>query len=98
MEPLYSGSICVVGGCGHVGLPLAVALAASGAEVTAYDTNSHAVAIVNKVIVPFFEEGLDDLLVRELGGGRFKASDDIGLVPASEIVIIVIGTPVILLC
>jgi UDP-N-acetyl-D-mannosaminuronic acid dehydrogenase len=94
VEPLYSGSICVVGGCGHVGLPLAVALAASGAEVTAYDTNSHAVSIVNKGIVPFFEEGLDDLLVQELGVGRFKASDDIGLVPTSEIVIIVIGTPV----
>ena len=94
MKQQFLGSICVVGGCGHVGLPLAVALAASGAHVTAYDTNTYSVSQINEGNVPFFEDGLDVLLRQELGRNHFVASTDIGSVGASEIIIVVIGTPV----
>ena len=94
MKQQFLGSICVVGGCGHVGLPLAVALAASGAHVTAYDTNTYSVSQINEGNVPFFEDGLDVLLRQELDRNHFVASADIGSVGASEIIIVVIGTPV----
>ena len=35
--------ICVVGGCGHVGLPLAIAFADRGLRVSIYDINEQAV-------------------------------------------------------
>ena len=47
--------IAVVGGCGHVGLPLAVSLADAGAMVKSFDINPHAVGMVNEGKPPFFE-------------------------------------------
>ena len=45
----------VLGGCGHVGLPLGLVLARSGARVALYDTNAEAVAMVRSGQVPFDE-------------------------------------------
>jgi len=87
-------NVAVVGGCGHVGLPLAVALSASGSSVVAFDTNALSVESVNLGKPPFFETGLNDLLNQELGSGRFVASTDIRKIEQSHIVIVVIGTPV----
>ena len=86
--------IVVVGGCGHVGLPLALSLAKTDLFVSAFDINQNAVEKVNRGQVPFFEEGLDDLLKSELSTGRFKATTDAEVISQSQVVIIVIGTPV----
>ncbi len=87
-------SVTVVGGCGHVGLPLGVSLSAIGFSVTALDTNSRAVDEINAGNVPFFEEGLDALLQQELKSKRFRATTDKASLTASEVVVVVIGTPV----
>ena len=42
----------VIGGCGHVGLPLAIALASRGARVGIYDVSQAAVDTVNADDVP----------------------------------------------
>lgn len=94
MTSTNSLHVVVVGGCGHVGLPLSVALSATGIHVRAYDTNSRNVHMVNDGKIPFFEDGLHELLNQELESGRFEATSDIGVIKESEIVIIVIGTPV----
>src|ERR1019366_1782006 len=39
----YSRDVVVIGGCGHVGLPLAIALADRGATVAIYDVSTAAV-------------------------------------------------------
>ena len=39
--------VVVIGGCGHVGLPLALAFADRGARVGIYDVSEAAVATVN---------------------------------------------------
>jgi UDP-N-acetyl-D-mannosaminuronic acid dehydrogenase len=93
IKPHLQG-VCVVGGCGHVGLPLAVALSASGTYVTAYDTNALSVSEVSKGDAPFFELGLSDLMKQEIVSGRFIATTNIDSVKTSEIIIVVIGTPV----
>ena len=36
----FEYDVCVVGGCGHVGLPLALTFADSGLNVSIYDTKA----------------------------------------------------------
>ena len=47
--------ICVVGGCGHVGLPLAITFADRGLKVSVYDIDERAVATVRSGRMPFLE-------------------------------------------
>lgn len=94
MSARGASSVTVVGGCGHVGLPLAVVLASTGLSVISLDTNSESVELVNSGATPFHEDGLADLLGQELSSGRFRAQTDKAVVSRSEIIIIVIGTPV----
>ena len=86
--------VVVIGGCGHVGLPLALAFADRGARVGIYDVSEAAVATVNSGRMPFAEPGADEVLSRMLGAGRLEASADPAIVATAEHVIVVIGTPV----
>ncbi len=84
--------IAVVGGCGHVGLPLAASLAESGASVVAFDINTQAVELVNSGKAPFYEEFLDEAIARCLGS-TFLASTDVASIVESDVVIMIVGTP-----
>jgi UDP-N-acetyl-D-mannosaminuronic acid dehydrogenase len=86
--------VVVIGGCGHVGLPLALAFADRGARVGIYDVSETAVAMVNAGRMPFAEPGADEVLHRVLGAGRLEASADPAIVGTAEHVVVVIGTPV----
>jgi UDP-N-acetyl-D-mannosaminuronic acid dehydrogenase len=86
--------VVVIGGCGHVGLPLALAFADRGAKVAIYDLSEAAVARVNSGQMPFAEPGADEVLHRVLGAGRLEASTDAAIVGSAEYVVVVIGTPV----
>lgn len=81
-----------MGGCGHVGLPLAASLAESGASVVAFDINSQAVELVNSGKAPFYEEFLDEAIVKCLGS-TFLASTDVASIVESDVVIMIVGTP-----
>ena len=89
-----AGEIVVVGGCGHVGLPLAMALADRGARVTAFDINPVAVELVNSGQMPFLEPGAEEVMTRIVGSGRFQATTDPRAVSEAEVLIVVVGTPV----
>ena len=84
--------IVVVGGCGHVGLPLAVSLASTGPVVTAFDINPTAVSIVNEGNAPFFEDGLD-AGIRETVGKTFFATTEGAVIHSADVVIMIVGTP-----
>ena len=62
--------VVVIGGCGHVGLPLALAFADRGANVAIYDVSEAAVAAVNSGQMPFAEPGADEVLQRVLAEGK----------------------------
>src|SRR5438477_5956707 len=94
MPDQVSRDVVVIGGCGHVGLPLAIAFADRGARVGIYDVSEAAVATVNSGQMPFAEPGADEALSRVLGAGRLVASADPAIVATAEHVIVVIGTPV----
>ncbi len=84
----------IVGGCGHVGLPLAIAFAERGARVAVYDIDPVAVAEVGNGRMPFQERGATALLERAVGAGRLLASTDPAIVSTAEYVVVVVGTPV----
>ncbi len=87
-------SIVVVGGCGRVGLPLSIAFADQGCRVTLYDVNEAAVAMINEGQMPFLEEGAEKLLQRVVDNKQLWASSDPSVISESDVVIVVIGTPV----
>ena len=86
--------VSVVGGCGHVGLPLAMALADKGCDVVSYDINPVAVDMVNSGQMPFMEPDSGPVMARILEKGTFRASTDPTVISESNILIVVVGTPV----
>src|SRR5205823_7970214 len=90
----FARDIVVIGGCGHVGLPLAVAFAARGLRVGIYDISEPAVACVNSARMPFAESGAEALLEGAIAAGTLEASTDPAIVSTGEHVLVVIGTPV----
>lgn len=89
----FRHDVCVVGGCGHVGLPLSITLADRGLTVSIYDVNDAAVAQVRAGVMPFLEEGAAPILKRVIGRTLHVANDP-GLVGQARHVIVIIGTPV----
>lgn len=87
-------SIVIVGGCGHVGLPLGMAFADKGYMVHLLDINAESVKNVMSGKMPFVEEGADELLPKVLASGKLKATTDINVLKEVDIVIVTIGTPV----
>ena len=84
--------VVIIGGCGHVGLPLGVSLANLDCEVIAYDINENSVDLVNSGLTPFLEEGLELGLKSALNHG-FRATTNPVEIKFAEIVIMIIGTP-----
>lgn len=94
MSPQFERDVVIVGGCGHVGLPLGIALADRGCTVSLYDVNEQTVAMVNGGRMPFTEEGATERLAAVLAAGRLEATTDAASVRSAENVVVVIGTPV----
>lgn len=86
--------VVVVGGCGHVGLPLAIAFADRGMQVGIYDLNPAAVEKVQSGVMPFDEPGADEVLKRVIAEGRLSPSAEASIVSRAAHVVVVIGTPV----
>ena len=80
-------------GMGYVGLVTGVCLAEKGHQVTCVDLNEEKVRAVASGEVPIYEEGLEELLGRNLGE-RFRAtSDPAKAVGEAELTMIAVGTP-----
>ncbi len=86
--------VAVVGGAGHVGLPLALSFADQGLNVLVNDINQAAMDSIAEGTVPFFEEGAEEMLARVLKAGTISFSADVSKIAAASTVIVTIGTPV----
>jgi len=92
MKPIQK--ITIVGGCGHVGLPLGIVLAAkAGLRVDLLDIDPAKVEQVNSGKMPFMEHNADASL-REVVGKSLKATLDPACLKDADVVITVVGTPV----
>jgi len=87
----WARDVAVIGGCGHVGLPLAVAFADRGLQVAVYDTDTAAVSQVAAGRMPFREAGAEEALRRALTAGRLTLSADPAVIEGAEHVIVAIG-------
>jgi UDP-N-acetyl-D-mannosaminuronic acid dehydrogenase len=85
--------LCVVGGCGRVGLPLAITFADRGLRVGIYDIDERAVEAVQSGRMPFLERGAEAKL-RAVIGRSLEVSTDPALISGARFVAVVVGTPV----
>ena len=84
----------MLGGGGHVGLPLSLAFADAGLKVGVYDINKATLDRIAAGSMPFKENGADELLTKVLASGRLALGSDPSMLGRAEQVIVVIGTPV----
>lgn len=86
--------ICVVGGAGHVGLPLSILFAAKNQRVLIYDLNERSMDVIRGGQMPFMEAGAEPLLKDVLSKGLLAFTSRIEDVASAGTVVITIGTPV----
>lgn len=85
--------LVIIGGCGHVGLPLGIVFADCGVNVVLLDIDEKKIAQVNSGQMPFMEKSADQMLKNVVGRMLTATSDDSCLRDA-DVAIAVVGTPV----
>jgi UDP-N-acetyl-D-mannosaminuronic acid dehydrogenase len=86
--------LTVVGGAGHVGIPLVLAFAARGLSVNVNDINEDALATLAQGRLPFIEHGGQELLTDALAKKRLFFTSKPNQISTAGPVIVTIGTPV----
>jgi len=93
MSTAVTEKVAIIGGCGHVGLPLGLSFAKAGLDVCLYDINQQSIASLREGRMPFIEEGGEELLRAHLGKNLTLSSDP-NVLSAADDVVCVIGTPI----
>jgi UDP-N-acetyl-D-mannosaminuronic acid dehydrogenase len=93
-ESVGSLDLVVVGGGGHVGLPLSLAFARAGLNVGIFDIAAATLERIGRGEMPFKENGADELLAEILPTGRLTLSSSPDLINRAPVVIVVVGTPI----
>ena len=89
-----SYNVAVVGGAGHVGIPLSLVLAHRGLQTLIYDINQSALEALRQGRLPFIEEGGETLLRAALKAGTLGFSQDAADLRGVPAVVLTIGTPI----
>jgi len=90
----FSYDVGVIGGCGHVGLPLALLIASKRRRVLIYDIDEQAVARVRAGTMPFREDGADALLAADLAADALDCTTGPAELAKCRVIILIVGTPV----
>lgn len=90
---MFNKKISIIGGLGHVGLPLAFTLALKKFTVNCIDTDLDKVNKIKKSIIPFKEKGLSKL-IKNQKKYKINFTDDYNLIKSSDIIFITLGTPI----
>ncbi|MBI5677106.1 MAG: nucleotide sugar dehydrogenase [Planctomycetes bacterium] len=85
--------VAVIGGGGHVGLPLSIMLAKKGFNVVAIDSDVAKVEMLKRRVFPFIEEGGQELL-NEVKENNLVFCTDYKIVAKCDVIILTVGTPV----
>ncbi len=84
----------MVGGAGHVGIPLVLAFAEAGMTVNVNDLNEATLATLRAGKLPFIEHGAAPLLAKALAENRLIFTSTPAAIRGRGPVIVTIGTPV----
>src|SRR3989338_8494982 len=85
--------IVIVGGLGHVGLPLGLVFAQKDLDVLLYDIDARKADLVKKGVMPFIEYGANPILKKVIANDRLQISADMKSISRGRYVIIALGTP-----
>ena len=86
--------VCIVGGAGHIGTPLGLALSSKGYNVILIDKNKENIKKINHGIMPFIEEGCAKLLKKMISKRKIFATLDLNEVKKCKYIIVCLGTPI----
>ena len=85
--------ICLIG-TGYVGLVSGACFADLGNSIWCVDNDKEKIGLLNSGHIPFFEPGLQELVVKNYSSGRLKFTTDLDMaVKNSDIIFICVGTP-----
>jgi UDPglucose 6-dehydrogenase len=80
-------------GTGYLGATHAAAMSSLGFEVVGVDVDSKKIELLNQGKVPFYEPGLEELLLAEVKSGRLKFTTDFAQTSDCDVHFICVGTP-----
>ena len=84
----------VIVGTGYVGLVTGACLAEVGTEVVCTDVDAAKIARLQNGLLPIYEPGLQEIVVRNQQGGRLSFTTELATaLPGAEVVFIAVGTP-----
>ena len=85
--------ICLIG-TGYVGLVSGACFADLGNSVWCVDKDKNKINLLNNKHIPFFEPGLQELVIKNYSSGRLKFTTNLNMaVKNSDIIFICVGTP-----
>tara|TARA_A100001015_G_C15000088_1_gene718081 strand:- start:942 stop:2123 length:1182 start_codon:yes stop_codon:yes gene_type:complete len=94
MNNQTSNHISIIGGAGHVGLPLGLAFASKNFKIHLIDKNKKALKNIEENKMPFLEIGAKKLLQKANKKKLFFYENDLSNISKSKYIIICIGTPI----
>lgn len=89
-----SPEVCIVGGAGHVGVPLALVIANCGITTRIFDINTTAMQAMAAGKMPFMEQGGEPMLMNALKSGKLSFSSDLASIVGVPYIVLTIGTPI----
>jgi UDP-N-acetyl-D-mannosaminuronic acid dehydrogenase len=89
----FHHDVAIVGGAGHVGLPLALLFAEVGLRTVIYDIDGGKIERLERGEMPFLEAGAPDMLARAQASGRLELASSPERLVACRFLVLVVGTP-----
>ena len=91
---LNKDHISIIGGAGHIGLPLALAFSQKNLKIHLIDKNKKNLNLIQNNKMPFLEIGAEKILNRGLKKKLFFFENNLNFMLESKFIIICIGTPI----
>jgi UDP-N-acetyl-D-mannosaminuronic acid dehydrogenase len=90
----FSKDVAIIGGGGHIGLPLALMFADIGCKTHIFDINAQTIEKIRSGVMPFSEEDGPATLKRVLATDRLSLSTTPEGLEHCRVVIMIVGTPI----